>query len=132
MPKRTSAPSARTHSWSSEYLRSSGTFTAGDDTPQVVLETSGGSAQQAADAPHVLVRSATGVAVAAGLGPDVGDRLLGVGQRQGPAVVVEHLHAVDEHELAVGLLHQRAHHRALLLPRRAHRLVDDVGPRQRG
>ena len=69
--------------------------------------------------------------VAVGLGPDVGDRLLGVGQRQRPAVVVEDLHAVDQHELAVARLRsiERAHHRALLLPRRDDRLVGHVDGR---
>ena len=74
---------------------------------------------------------APGLGVGGGLGPDVGDRLLGVGQGQRPAVVVEHLHAVDEHA-ARGPCCSSTSVRmtsALLLPRRDHRLVGQVRAR---
>ena len=74
--------------------------------------------RQLADAPGVLLGQAPGLGVGVALGPDVGDRLLGVGQGQRPAVVVEDLHAVDQLDLAVlAQLDQRAHDGALLLPR---------------
>src|SRR3954452_21782770 len=113
MPNLARLPSTRTHSWSSEYRRSSGTSTAGDDTPRQTVETSGASAEHAADAADVLLGAATGVAVAAGLRPHVGHRVLGIRQHERPAVVVQHLHAVDEHEVAVRLLHDRPHDGAL-------------------
>ena len=63
-------------------------------------------------------------------GPHVGDRELGVGQHERPAVGVHDLHAVDEHGRRVlRPFHHAAHHRALALPRRRHRLVRDVRSR---
>ena len=65
--------------------------------------------------------------VGGALGPHVGERLLGVGQHQRPAPVVDHLHAVDELELlGADPLDRLAHHRALALPRRDDRVVHDV------
>src|SRR3954466_11149233 len=72
-----------------------------------------------ADALHVLLGEATGVDVAAGLGPHVRQSLVRVGQHERPPRAVDHLHAVDELELAGPRpLDDLAHDRALALPRR--------------
>ena len=68
------------------------------------------------------------------LGPDVGHRVLGVGDDQRPAVVGHHLDPVDQDELRsvlAELLHQGPHDQALLLEGRRNLQVDD-GHRRRG
>src|SRR4051812_28047345 len=94
MPTRIFPSSRRAHSWSFVYRRSSGTFTGQEVTGSAL-------SKHLADAAGVLLRQAAGLGVAVGLGPDVSDRLLGVGKHEHPTVVVEDLHAVDHHHLAV-------------------------------
>src|SRR5437667_3773134 len=115
MPIRTRPSSRRAHSWSAVYRSSSGTLLIGP----TLLDRSGAfSTKHLADATGVLVGQGPGLAVAGALGPEVGDGLLGIGQHQHPALVVEDLDPVDEDQLAVlGPLDERAHDRALLLPR---------------
>src|SRR5437764_5703203 len=109
IPIRTLPSSSRAHSWSFVYRRSSGTFTGQEAT---------GSPQHLADAAGVLLGECAGLGVAAGLGPDVGDGLLRVGQHEHPPVLVQDLDAVDHHHLPVlDALDEGAHHQALLLPR---------------
>ncbi len=60
-----------------------------------------GSLHQLADADGVLLRPGARLGLTGGLGPDVGDRLFGVGHDQGPAVGLGELDAVDEDDVAV-------------------------------
>src|SRR5690349_16945754 len=75
------------------------------------LQSSAALPQHLTDAAGVLLGEGAGLAVGRALGPHVGERLLGVRQHQRPAVVVNELHAVDQHDLAVGggPLDERAH-----------------------
>src|SRR5688500_12198539 len=60
------------------------------------------------DAADVLLGQRPRPAVAAPLGPDVRQRLLGGGQHEGPAVGEQHLYAVHQHKfLVLGLFHGR-------------------------
>src|SRR6266581_4207275 len=98
MPTRTRAPSSRAHSWSAVYRSSSGTFT----RPQTLPE-------QLADLPGVLLSEVAGLCVTRAFGPDMRDRVLGIGQHQRPTVFVEHLDAIDRDQLSSGGgLHDRA------------------------
>src|SRR5690349_1697713 len=54
------------------------------------------SADHLADAADVFLGQPPGVRVGIGLRPDVGDRLLGIRECEGPPVAVVHLHPVDQ------------------------------------
>src|ERR1700681_1519862 len=133
MPMRTRSPSSLAHSWSEVYRRSSGTF-----MPRTIPDASppaSGCAlpEQLADASGILLGPHAGVDIGAALRPHVRDRLFGVRDDEGPAVVVDHLDTVDQDELAVlRLLAHRPHDEPLLLPWGDHALMGDVDPRQPG
>src|SRR5262245_42170994 len=126
MPMRACAPSTATHSCSSLYFSCSGNSMGQDanrphPAPRISEFTvtcvreprdarEGGSAEDLADALDVLLRVAAGVRVAAGLGPHVGECLVGIGQHEGPPLVLDHLHAVDHLRLPrAGALDDLAH-----------------------
>ena len=75
----------------------------------------------------VLLGELAGLVVGRGLGPDVGDGLLRVGQGQHPAVGMESIFTPSTSSTSRPAISiSAAHHHALLLPRRRHRLVDEV------
>src|SRR6476619_4330426 len=112
MPTRMVPSSARIHSWSDESRRASGAVMVPhairsanphptDEGSPDRRRTRPRSAHDLADATGVLLGQPAGVGVGLALGPDMGDGLLGVGQRERPAAVVMDLDPVDEVDLAV-------------------------------
>src|ERR671911_202302 len=115
IPTRARPPSTATHSCSFVYRNRSGS------------SMSGCLSQNLADATRVLLGELAGVLVALPFGPYVGQRFLGIGQHEGPAVGMQHLDPVHEHDVTgAGALDHLAHDRSLALPRCRHRLVGDV------
>src|SRR6478735_919074 len=96
MPIRTLPPSTLAHSWSEEYRRSSGMFM----RREPIRSPRSGSSLHLQHAPAVLLGQCPGLVRGVGLRPHVGDRLLGIGEQQDPALVVMDLHAVDQLDLA--------------------------------
>src|ERR671910_1104722 len=119
IPTRARPPSTATHSCSFVYRNRSGS------------SMSGCLSQNLADATGVLLGELAGVLVALPFGPYVGQRFLGIGQHEGPAVGMQHLDPVHEHDVTgAGALDHLAHDRSLALPGCRHRLVGDVQSRQ--
>src|ERR671910_1457673 len=115
IPTRPRSPSAATHSCSFVYRSCSG-----NSMPRCLP-------QNLADTPCVLLGELPGVLVDLPFGPDVGQRFLGIGEDERPAVGMQHLDAVYEHDVApAGAFDHLAHDGSLALPRRRHGLVGDV------
>src|SRR5712672_2855756 len=119
IPTRARPPSTATHSCSFVSRSCSG-----NSIPRCLP-------QNLADPAGVLLGELARGLVALPFCPHVGQRFLGIGQHERPAVGVQHLDPVDEHDVSrAGALHHLPHDRSLALPRRRHRLVGDVQARE--
>src|SRR5262252_269073 len=119
IPTRARPPSTETHSCSFVYRNPSG-----NSMP-------GCLPQNLADPPRVLLGELPGVLVALAFGPDVREGLLRVRQHESPPVRVQHLHPIDQQDVArAGPLDHLPHDGALALPRCRNGLVRDVQARE--